>query len=134
MVASTTVEVTVKSRMVDRSTDSSDAIVVFRVALSSLVGAALALMDSSTATCTVSALVGEGVGTRDGWLFPGMVGAGVVGAGVVGAGEEGAGVGGEEGAGVGRRDGRRDGEGLGAGVVDGVQVGEHVGLRVPPLI
>jgi hypothetical protein len=74
VVASTTVEVTVKSRMVDRSTDSSDAIVVFRVALSSLVGAALALMDSSTATCTVSVVVGGTVGT--------VVGFGVVGAGI----------------------------------------------------
>ena len=49
--------------MVDRSTDSSDAMVVFRLASSSLVGAALALMDSSTATCTVSVVVGGTVGT-----------------------------------------------------------------------
>ena len=74
-------DVTTKSRTVDESTESSVAMVVFRVASSALVGAALAVMDSSTATCTVSALVGEVVGTRDGWLFPWTVGAGVVGAG-----------------------------------------------------
>ena len=68
--------------MVDRSTDSSDAIVVFRVALSSLVGAALALMDSSTATCTVSVVVGGTVGTVVGFgVVVGIVGVvGVVGA------------------------------------------------------
>ena len=71
------VDVTTKSWMVDASTGSSVAMVDFNVDLSALVGAALAVTVSSTETFTVSSVVGEEVGTGDGWLFPGMVGEGV---------------------------------------------------------
>ena len=112
------VYVTAKLYMFDKSTEITLAIVVLRMVLSASVGAALALMPSSTDTRTVSPAVGLALGPA--------VGEGTVGA----AAPVGFLVGLPEGAGIGTFEGTGVVEGTDVGLSVGLRVGESVGLRV----